>query len=133
MVIGRVIRYGSRVISKKVDAALVRLRDTRERLGRVGKPDNPDDIKIGIQTAARAGDIAQVMFLISRASTRSPTEFIQDSVGSLLFLVYLFEDSFKHEARDLDDLVDGLLYLDARSYVREVEQAYQKHVGAGEI
>jgi len=73
------------------------------------------------------------MFLISRASTRSPTEFIQDSVGSLLFLVYLFEDSFKREARDLDDLVDGLLYLDARSYVREVEQAYQKHKGAGEI
>ena len=38
-----------------------------------------------------------------------------------MFMVYLFEDTFKHEPRDIDDLVDGLLYLDARNYTREAE------------
>lgn len=52
---------------------------------------------------------------------RSPGEFIRDSLGSLMFMVYLFEDTYKHEACDMDDLVDGLLYLDAKNYTREME------------
>lgn len=36
-------------------------------------------------------------------------------------MVYLFEDTFKREASDMEDLIDGLLYIDARSYMREDE------------
>lgn len=85
-----------------------------------------------------SGDISTIISLIVQASVRTPGEFIRDSLGSLLFMVYLFEDTFKHEARDMDDLVDGLLYLDAKNYAREAEirssqQTQQPQLGKGGV
>ena len=138
MALGHLVRHGARAADKKVDAALVRLRDTRERLGRLGESEHPDAVNHKLKQAALAGDISTVISLITQASVRSPGEFIRDSLGSLMFMVYLFEDTFKHEARDMEDLVDGLLYLDAKNYTREAEmrasqQQTQATTGKGGI
>lgn len=39
-----------------------------------------------------------------------------------MFMVYLFKDVFKEEPSDMEDLVDGLLYIDSKNYMRECEE-----------
>lgn len=69
--------------------------------------------------------------LITESCNRTPGEFISDSLGATMFMVFLYEDTFKHEASDMEDLVDGLLYIDARNYTRETEMKASRKGGAG--
>ena len=64
-------------------------------------------------------DVSALLSIIVQASTRSPEEFVEESLGSLMFLVFLYMDTFKQEPETLDDLVDGMLYIDSRNYMEE--------------
>ena len=49
----------------------------------------------------------------------TPEDFIQKTVGSLLYVYYIYLDTFKMIPVDIDDLIDGLLYIEARNYTQE--------------
>lgn len=72
-----------------------------------------------MKAAAETGNISAIMRLISLSSTLKPADFIKKSVGSLLFIYYTYIDKFHVRPRDMEDLVDGLLYMDAYGYIEE--------------
>lgn len=72
-----------------------------------------------MRTASETGNISAMMRLIALSSTLKPADFIKKSVGSLLFIYYTYVDKFHVIPRDIDDIIDGLLYIDARNYIDE--------------
>lgn len=75
-----------------------------------------------MRTAASSGNIAAVMSLINGAATLKPTDFIKKTVGATLFMYYMYVDALHVKPRDCDDLVDGLLFLEAKQYSLEQER-----------
>lgn len=76
-----------------------------------------------MQAAAAAGDIATIARIISGSSALTPTDFIQKTVGSILFLYYMYVDKLHVRPVDLDDWIDGMLYFDAKSYIMKRARA----------
>lgn len=72
-----------------------------------------------MKVAAETGNISAIMQIISLSSSLKPADFIKKSVGSLLFIYYTYVDKFHIRPRDMEDLVDGLLYMDAYGYIEE--------------
>lgn len=77
-----------------------------------------------IQAAQASGDIATLLKIIASTSELTVNDYIKKTVGSLLFLYYMFTEQFHVRPRDLNDLTDGLLYLKARGYREKRE--YEK-------
>lgn len=50
-------------------------------------------------------------------------DFIQKTCGSLLFVYYTYVNKYHVRPVDMDDLIDGLLYLDAKSYIIKESQS----------
>lgn len=69
-----------------------------------------------LQDAASSGDIHTIVKVIANTSTLSPTDFIQKTVGSLLYVYYMYVDRFHTVPTDLDDMIDGILYIEAHQY-----------------
>lgn len=44
-------------------------------------------------------------------------DFIKKTCGGLLFMYYAYIEKLHVRPVDIDDMVDGLLYLDARGYI----------------
>ncbi|MBO5921210.1 MAG: hypothetical protein J6Q48_02340 [Bacteroidaceae bacterium] len=44
-------------------------------------------------------------------------DFIKKTCGGLLFMYYAYIEKLHVRPVDIDDFVDGLLYLDARGYI----------------
>lgn len=74
-----------------------------------------------MKTAAETGNISALLSLITQASALSPADYIKKTVGNLMFIYYNFLDNYKQRPMDIDDLVDGLLYIGARNYIQEQE------------
>ena len=72
-----------------------------------------------MKAAAETGNITAIMRIISLSSTLKPADFIKKSVGSLLFIYYTYIDKFHVRPLDIEDIIDGLLYNDARNYIDE--------------
>lgn len=72
-----------------------------------------------MKAAAETGNVAAIMRIISLSSTLKPADFIKKSVGSLLFIYYTYIDKFHVRPLDIEDIIDGLLYNDARNYIDE--------------
>lgn len=72
-----------------------------------------------MKMAAATGDIATVIKLMTSTSALKPTDFIKKTVGSILFMYYMYVDKMHVRPVDMDDWVDGLLYLDAKNYILE--------------
>lgn len=70
-----------------------------------------------MKLAAQSGDIATVIRLMTQTSALTPTDFIKKTVGSVLFLYYMYVDKLHVRPVSLDDWIDGLLYLDAKAYL----------------
>lgn len=69
--------------------------------------------------AAQTNDIATIIRLMSATSALTPTDFIKKTVGSFLFMYYMYVEKMHVRPVDLDDWVDGLLYLDASAYLQK--------------
>lgn len=72
-----------------------------------------------MQTASETGDIAAIMRLIATSAQLKPADFIKKTVGNLRFLYYTYLDQLHNLPLDIEDLIDGMLYLDARGYVQD--------------
>ena len=79
-----------------------------------------------MQVAAAANDIATIMKLVASSSALKPADFVKKTVGSLLFIYYSYIDRFHVKPRDLDDLMDGLLYVEARTYIDDQIRAKEE-------
>lgn len=81
-----------------------------------------------MKAAAATGDIKTMMKIITNASSQRPSDFIKKTVGAILFVYYMYVDSFHVRPVDMEDLIDGLLYLDAKGYNQEytMKQRSQK-------
>ena len=69
-----------------------------------------------LRQAAASGDIHTIVKVIANTSSLSPTDFIQKTVGSLLYVYYMYVDRFHTLPTDLDDMIDGILYIEAHQY-----------------
>lgn len=110
-----------RVNDKKIDTAFGRLRKRRTAVGLSSTAESTEDeterIRQAIAAAQATGDIATIIKLVTSTSKLTTTDFIQKTCGSLLFLYYTYVDKFKQLPVDIDDMVDGLLYFDAKNYI----------------
>lgn len=70
-----------------------------------------------MQRASVAGDVSTLIKLIARTSSVTPADFIKETVGDLLFMYYIYLERYHTVPMDLDDLVDGLLAIDAKNYI----------------
>lgn len=74
-----------------------------------------------MKTAAASGDIKQIIALIVSTSELTSDDFIQKTVGPTRFLYYHYCKEFQGRPRDMDDFIDGLLYLMDINYIRKQE------------
>lgn len=74
---------------------------------------------------ARSNDIAAIVRLIARANILTPAEYIKRTLGTIMFTYYAYVDNFHSHPRDLDELVDGLLYVDAKNFAQR--EALKEH------
>ena len=72
-----------------------------------------------MRLAAASGDIGSVVRLITETSSQKPADFIKKTVGSILFMYYSYVDKLHVRPLDLDDFIDGILYVEAREYCNE--------------
>ena len=117
-----------RVNDKKIDTAFGRLRKRRLAVGLTDTAETPEQeakrIESMMATAQATGDISTIISLISNASKRTAADFIKETCGSLLFMYYMYMDKLHGVPVDVDDMIDGLLYLDAKNYI--VQDAMDK-------
>lgn len=70
--------------------------------------------------ALKAKNPFDALRLAMTANKKTPYEIVSDTVGSVLYLYYLYIDGFQGvRPLDMDDLIDGLLYLDVRQRIRD--------------
>lgn len=69
--------------------------------------------------ASARGDISTLLSLVASTSSMTAADFIKKTCGGLLFMYYTFVDQLHARPVDLIDMVDGLLYLDAKGYINK--------------
>lgn len=79
-----------------------------------------------LKNAAASGDIHTIVKVIANTSSLSPTDFIQKTVGSLLYVYYMYVDRFHVIPTDLDDMIDGILFIEAHQYNLEKQAAKER-------
>lgn len=67
----------------------------------------------------RSGNPFDMLRLALNANKKTPHEIVEETVGSVMYLYYLFIECLHARPVDIDDMVDGLLFLDARQRIRE--------------
>ena len=106
---------------KKINAAFERLRARRRAVGTESVAETPEQeakrVSDEMAHAAATGDISKIIGLVTQCSALTPADFISKTVGGILFLYYMFIDKLHVRPTDLDDMIDGLLYLDAKDYI----------------
>ena len=81
-----------------------------------------ENLKRDMQAAAAANDISTVMSLMIQASSQTTDDFVDKILGGIRFMYYSFVDKFHTRPIDLEDLVDGVLYMDAYNYIEKKER-----------
>ena len=71
------------------------------------------------QLASARGDISTLLNLIVSTSSLTATDFIKKTCGSLLFMYYSYVENLHVKPTDIDDMIDGILYLEARNYIHD--------------
>lgn len=70
-----------------------------------------------IKAASEAGDISTLLRIITKSSSLTVEDYIKKTLGSIRFMYYMYVDKLHVRPKDLIDMIDGLLYLDARTYI----------------
>ena len=116
-----------RINGKKINTAFGRLRERRQSVGLTSAAETPEQeaarIQKEIQAASASGDISTIIKLVTNTSKMTTADFIQKTCGSLLFVYYTYVNKYHVRPVDMDDLIDGLLYLDAKSYIIKESQS----------
>lgn len=79
-----------------------------------------------IAAAQASGDIGTILHLMAKTSELTPSDFIKKTVGNILFVYYVYLENFHIKPKDLEDIVDGLLYLDAHNFIKK--QQYENEM-----
>lgn len=79
-----------------------------------------------IMAAEASGDIASIVHLLAQSAKLTTEDYVKKTVGNVMFLYYMHMDLFKSPPRDIDDLVDGMLFMQAKQYIREQAIAESK-------
>ena len=110
-----------RTDGKKINTAFRRLRERREAVGIGSTAETPEEeaerVKQEIATAQATGDIATILHIITQSSSLTTEDFIKKTCGGLLFVYYVYLKELHTTPVDIDDLIDGLLFLDAQGYI----------------
>lgn len=72
-----------------------------------------------IKAAQAANDLGTILRLMAESAQLTPQDFIKKTVGSLLYVYYVYINHLHVRPKDLDDLIDGLLFIEAQNYVDE--------------
>lgn len=78
-----------------------------------------------MRQASATGDIATLIRIVTAASALTPRDFVNKTCGAWQFLYYAFMKEFRQRPVDMEDFIDGLLFLDATNYIRK--QKVQEH------
>lgn len=117
-----------RVNGKKIDAAFRRLRERRTAVGETSTAESPEQeakrIEQELVDASARGDISTIIRIITSTSGLTAADYIEKTCGGLLFLYYTYVDKLHQRPVDMMDMIDGLLYLDAKGYINK--KALQK-------
>lgn len=70
-----------------------------------------------MKAASEAGDISTLLRIITKSSSLTVEDYIKKTIGTVRFMYYMYIDKLHVRPKDLIDMVDGLLYLDARTYI----------------
>lgn len=119
-----------RTFSKKVNSAFQKLKIKQEAVGehhsRAEAPEQEAErVQRELAAASAANDIATMIKIITRTSSLTASDYIQKTVGHTMFLYWSFVDLLHVYPRTLEDLVEGVLYLAAKKYVRKQVQQEQ--------
>lgn len=119
-----------RVDGKKINAAFGRLRQRRAAVGIESTAETPEEeanrVKREIAAAQATGDIATILHIITQSSSLTTEDFIKKTCGGLLFVYYVYLKELHSKPVDIDDLIDGLLFLDAQGYITKKMRKEQK-------
>ena len=122
--------------AKKIDAAFQRLQSKRAAVGNTEAPEETPEqeaarIQKDMAAASCSGNISALLSLIAETSALKPADYINQTVGNVRFLYYMFVEKFSNRPIDLIDMIDGLLYLDARVYTQKQAIAHQRAKSGG--
>ena len=121
MVVGFTLEDLLRVNDKKINTAFRRLRERRQAVGIGAASETPEQelerIKQELAAAQAASDISAIVRIITQTSKMTTEDFIKKTCGGLLFLYYMYVEKLHVRPLDMDDMIDGLLFLDAKNYI----------------
>ena len=124
MVVGFTLEDLLRVDDKKINTAFRRLRERRQAVGIGAASETPEQelerIKQELAAAQAAGDISTIVRIITQTSKMTTEDFIKKTCGGLLFLYYMYVEKLHVRPLDMDDMIDGLLFLDAKNYITKI-------------
>jgi hypothetical protein len=109
------------VNGKKINTAFRRLRERRKAVGIESTSETPEQelerVKQEIAAAQATGDISTIIRIVTRTSQLTTEDFIKKTCGGLLFLYYTYIEKIHVRPVDLTDMIDGILFLDAKNYI----------------
>jgi len=111
-----------RVNGKKIDAAFRRLRERRTAVGNLSTAEESPEaearrVEQELAAASASGDVSTILRIIASTSSLTASDYIKKTCGGLLFLYYTYVDKLHQRPVDMIDMIDGLLYLDAKGYI----------------
>lgn len=99
--------------------------ERREAVGNINKTLTPEQeaqkLDADIKAAESTGDIGTIVKLIAKASGLTTSDYVKKTIGNAMFIYYSYVNHFHCYPRTLDELVDGILYIDALNYIKKQE------------
>lgn len=74
-----------------------------------------------IRQAQATGDIATLIRLMAQTASITPADYIKKTLGTIMFLYYQYTKFFRLRPMDLEDMVDGLLYISTSNFIEKHE------------
>ena len=110
--------------AKKINAAFGRLRERRESVGDTGgthisPEEEAKQLERDIASAEATGDLLTIVSLLAKTAQLTVEDYVKKTIGNVMFLYYAHLDTYHVMPRDLDDLVDGMLFMQAKQYIRK--------------
>ena len=110
--------------TKKINAAFGRLKERRESVGDTGgvqisPEEEAKQLERDIASAEATGDLLTIVSLLAKTAQLTVEDYVKKTIGNVMFLYYAHLDTYHVMPRDLDDLVDGMLFMQAKQYIRK--------------
>lgn len=70
-----------------------------------------------VRQAQATGDIGTLLKLMSQTVSLTPSDYIKKTLGTLMYLYYQYLKYFHMRPRDIEDMIDGLLYISTSNFL----------------